>query len=137
MAKERSRRDDKLIESQLNTLSSAISSYSRSKYKLPGDLKDLNLNGDAKQLVDKNLVAYKAESSSTYTVPTNTQPRTGASITQARQTFRYQLCVTYKHESRNYGSYSFSYNYDEYETYPQTYDHPAGEVCYKLETSPY
>ncbi len=136
VAKERTLRDDKLIESNLGSVERAISSYSFANKKLPADLGVLNLKDDAKKLVDRKLVVYK--------------PQTGVKTVNAYDgitykeltsplTYRYELCATYKYASndytyRDYPSYKIE---DEYTSNVDTFDHPAGEICYKLETTGY
>jgi hypothetical protein len=137
-AKERSLRNDKLIENNLSSLTSNIDDYTRAKNKLPQNLDDLDLKGDAKALVDKNLVEYKTEELKQTTIelgkPTYASDRT---------IYYYELCVTYKQESSNYSSYDRGYSsssYDDqdgYTDYPSAYSHPAGQQCYKVKTRGY
>lgn len=153
VAKDRATRDDRLITSEISAVSNSISDYARMNKKLPADLKALDLRGDAQQLVDRGLVEYKPEASSTSTsksVPATTtrgvssttytyNSTTAATATTGK--FRYQLCVNYKKEQRNPSNYGGSSSSDTdtdgYRSYLYVYDHPAGDVCYKLKTSDY
>lgn len=138
VAHERATRNDRLISGNLSTLKSQIDDYARDKDRLPDSLRDLDLNGDTKVLVDKNLVKYtpNTQSSST-TSPSNTRNSIAKSTT-----YYYQLCVTYTKATKKdrYGS-SYSSNKEDssgYSTYLNTYNsHPAGEECYKLKTNSY
>ncbi len=135
VAKERSIRDDKLITSSLPEVQTAIDEYTNSNKKLPPDLRALGVNGDAKQLVSRSLVKYKPHAR----VPNTSIPPDGGSLPTA-PVYKYELCVNYKKQSRNYDQYN---NYgrgsekDGYDTYLSADDHPAGNICYKLETSGY
>jgi hypothetical protein len=152
VAKARQTRTDKLIEQNLSYVSNAVNTYATNNKKLPDNLNNVNLSGDAKKLVSDNLVTYKPNTKSStiepssnslyqnnFTSPTNTT--TGASLTSGRTTFYYQLCVIYKKSSNDkYGSsnYSSSLNdTDGYSTYLSAYSHGEGETCYKLQTTPY
>ena len=124
-------RNDRLIESGLPTVGDAIEAYVTSKSKLPDDLKNLDLKGDAKKLVADNLVRYTQE-----TPPQSLlYPDYPANAT----TLYYKLCVTYRKASPSQTDYnvtSSSSSVDSgYSSYISTYSHPAGEKCYKLKTS--
>lgn len=135
-------RNDRLIESGLGTLSSAIVSYVGENDKLPDSLKDVELRGSsaATSLIEKGLVTYKPEGKVEATVEDNEDEK-------SYSLYRYQLCVTYNKESTyQYSDYYYGYGYDgaesdarsdDYDTYPDTYDHKAGDVCYKLQTYSY
>lgn len=122
-------KNDKLIEDNISTLSSRISSYASSNDRLPDSLNDINnLSENAKKLVTDKLVTYKKEgiyqSSSRYNYSDST-------------VYKYQLCVNYKKADSKSSAYSSSYlssNDGDYDSYLSTYGHPAGEVCYKLIT---
>ena len=60
--------------------------------------------------------------------------------TSSAQQHKYELCVTFKKASYNYNKYNSYSDYqtnEEYSTYVSTYNHPSGEVCYKLIISEY
>lgn len=141
VAQEVARRDDKLIESSLSDVSRTINSYAVKNKKLPTDLGALSLTGDEKKLVEKGLIEYKPEGPVTFgTNRSSTSTYSSRLNTSSRVEYRYQLCATYKKESKGYGKYSSSYdrfNSDEYSSYVSAYSHPAGEVCYKLSTDGY
>ena len=138
---ERSIRDDKLITSGIPGVESAISRYASSNNKLPADLSSLTLTGDSQKIVDKNLVTYKPEGvlSTVSSYDDNRYNYSSRSrVTESRKVYKYQLCVTFKKESSKYGKYDYdSYRNDQYTTYISTYQHAAGETCYKLKTSAY
>lgn len=147
VANERKTRDDKLITSNISTLSSTISVYALSKNKLPDSLNDISVQGDAKQLIDRNLVGYTKESnvsnvnvSSGNFSGTNFNSSATANGLLSRQPLKYQLCVTYVSQSPHYNASNQSPDYsnlsnDGYSTYLNVMDHPKGHVCYKLEVN--
>lgn len=143
VAKERSLRDDKLIVQALPELNYTIQSYAQDNKKLPDNLQELDLEDDTKQLVDRNLVTYKPEDSITEegndTVSNNNRPSKPLPGTaKAGTVYRYQLCVTYKEKSGSSSGYEDLSSYDSsgYTNYLSTYQHKAGNVCYKLKTNP-
>lgn len=123
-------RNDRLIEDSLYNVERGIDNYVTSNKKLPNSLSDVDLTGDAKKLVQDNLVTYK-----------NDGEASEGSGYRAESYYRYQLCVTYQKASDNdwMGGSSSSYledtNSDGYETSVSTYYHSAGETCYKLKIS--
>ncbi|HSX24114.1 MAG TPA: hypothetical protein VLE74_03380 [Candidatus Saccharimonadales bacterium] len=137
MAKARLTRNDKLIENNIGTIQTSISSYTNKNKRLPTDLGSLKLSGDAQKVIDKKLVTYKPESSTATVLPVgNTLNSRLATTYQPPTTYYYQLCATYKKASDSrYNSYrSTATDSGGYSTYVTTYDHPAGETCYKLKT---
>jgi len=135
VANERKTRDDRLIESGLTPLSSSVNNYSIKNNRLPSSLSQLSLSGDSKRVVERNLVTYKPGSAES-----NKQSTSSSTFSTSESIYKYELCVNYKEESKNYGSSSTSDNLadnDGYSSYLSTYDHPSGEVCYKLKTSDY
>ena len=123
-------RDDRLIERSLSTVSNKIDDYARDNKKLPQDLSQVSLSSDAKSLVERNLVEYKPEGKELATALD--LKNLGDSL--GRQAFRYQLCVEYKAAKKDSSDYEAA---DTYKSYVSTYRHPAGKVCYKLETDAY
>lgn len=117
--------NDKLIVDNLYSIDSAVKDYVNNSNSLPTSLENLTLKGDEKKLVTDKLVEYKA----------NTK---AASSTSDSESYYYQLCVTYTKadttSSRYYGS---DLSGSDYESYPSTYGHPAGNVCYKLTAQKY
>lgn len=133
-ARARATRNDRLIESNLSSVTSEIGHYARDNQKLPSDLNQLDLDTDAQQLVDKNLVTYQPNTKQPKVITSNYSSSTSKS---KDTTFYYQLCATYKEASKNkYGSYG-NYGDDGYDTYVSTYNHKAGQNCYKLEVTDY
>lgn len=140
VARERATRNDKLITSNLSILKSNIDDYAADKDRLPDSLSDLDLKGDTKVLVEKNLVKYTP----------NTQPASDSFSSSSSRTSRtygdddstiyyYQLCVTYT-KNRYVPVYNSNRGEDDdgYVTYLDSYgNHPAGEECYKIKTSRY
>lgn len=139
VAKERSTRDDRLIVSSIGSIERSISNYADANDRLPDNLEALNLSGDEQTLVERNLVTYKPEGPDTTTFNQDNN-FTGSRISVLKPVQKYQLCVTYTKESNDYSSYQTyrgSASTDDYETYLSVYDHPAGNVCYKIKTSDY
>jgi hypothetical protein len=134
IAKERSLRNDKLIVNELGTVSAGVNDYYKAKNKLPSNLQQLDIDGDAKRLVDLNLVTYTAGKA---VKPTSTD--TYDYGTGTTSIYGYTLCVSYKEKTHNYSSSNKNYDVDDegYTTYLSLYDHPAGKTCYKLKTSNY
>lgn len=145
MAKERSTRNDRLIESNISSVSTAVNNYTTKNKSLPNKLSDLSLIGDAKKLVDDNLVEYKKDSTGTIDSSNNSLnslTNKYSTSTYSVISLRYQLCVTYKQKSSypTYGVDDVSNRYDTsdgYTSYLSTYGHKAGNICYKLKTSSY
>lgn len=140
VARQRSTRDDRLIESNLGQVNSAINSYFDKEKKLPSNLNQISVTGDAKKIIERNLVTYKPENSNQYKVEeyplNNLYLNTNNAITNKNTSAKYQLCVNYKESSNNKNrSYMANNGNDEYSYSLSTYDHPAGEVCYKLKTN--
>lgn len=133
-AHERMTRSDRLIESGLGVVSSEINSYTEKNDKLPSSLSDIrsSLYGDGAKLIDQNLVEYKPGKKITrddgdVVIQVYPDPRPTA--------YTYELCVTYKARK---GSGEIYYSRGESQvitpTTPETYMHPEGYYCYKLQT---
>lgn len=140
VARQRETRTDRLIESNLDEVNRAIGIYSKANKRLPEKLTDLDLEGDAKKLVDENLITYKNEGYTSVTkngTASNFNDLYSLNKTSYTYSYRYQLCVTYKRESAFYKKADTYFNDSEYSTYLSSYSHPAGEVCYKLMSSSY
>jgi hypothetical protein len=144
-----SSRNDKLIEAELTPLSTAVQTYATKNKKLPSSLSTLDIKGDTKKLVDRKLVTYKPntqepssstngnveyKSGDTGNAITDLLGNTNAKLTLS-MVYYYQLCVNYKHETKNLDEYPM--DNEDYGTSLDTYSHPAGEVCYKLSTNDY
>ncbi len=127
VSKERTLRDDKLIEQNISQVQTSVDGYTRTNKKLPASLAALGLSGDAKQLVDRNLVTFKPVG-----LVADQQN------TKAAGAYRYELCVNYKKQTKGYQPYNnYDYSTDEYKTSLSAYNHPAGNVCYKLQVANY
>lgn len=136
VARERSLRDDRLLEKNLGSLSNAIDNYASKNDELPDSLSDLsNPEEGVKKLIDKKLVEYKPETNKS----SNTYDRDifggGYNYNSSREYFTYELCVTFKEESPGYSSYS-SHD-DEFTSYVSGYSHPKGNHCYKKKAYSY
>lgn len=137
------RRTDKVIESGLPAISSAVANYQRKYNKLPSSLHDIDVadaygHENAEQVTNRKLVAYKAlsqEATTTLQLPGYAwtyNPDSKSSTWQQRtqtnvQRARYQLCTTYAKKRGDGSQPDSSYSYAE------TYRHPAGYVCYNLQ----
>lgn len=143
VAKERATKDDRLIVSNISRVSDGINTYVRNNKQLPDNLSKINVDRETKILIDKNLVEYKKETSSSPSDPYssgNNSVELQYSLDQSqstRMTYKYQLCVNYKAKSNENDRYGSSRDSDEYTYSPNAYSHPAGNVCYKLQTSGY
>lgn len=115
VAKSVTTRDDRVIAANIGDVSNAVNDYVSTKQKLPGSLSDVSLSGDAKTIVDKGFVRFKAE---------------GMKKNEYGDEYRYQLCVTYK--AAQGSSQSYARGTPDYSSYLYVSEHPAGEVCYKL-----
>lgn len=121
-------RNDRLIETNLPDVASAVNGYASANNRLPDTLSALDLTGDTKKLVTDNLVIYKKD----------TTPDLLTAYSYSTSTMYYQLCVTYKKASTTqYPDETLTDSSGDYSPYASTYSHPAGEKCYKLETSSY
>jgi len=118
-------KDDRRIEQNISDVNRSIHDYNELNGKLPNSLNELDFeSSDAKALVEDGLVSYKVgESVQNANDPTRTENR-------------YQLCVTYKEKdasSKSRYSTSYAQGDSEYNIgYLTVYEHPKGEVCYKL-----
>lgn len=139
-------KDDRRIEEHLGEVKGAIDNYAISNKSLPSSLSDVTIdNQDGQKLVDDNLVKYTAVSSTKPTISnTNISDVTNTidinDVDNSGDSYRYTLCVVYKKEKKDSSSLSRSL-YDSqdsgYNSYVDTYRHPAGRVCYKLEYTTY
>lgn len=148
-------RDDRLIEKTIYSVTNAIRTKTTSDSRLPENLTTLSLTGDTKTAVDKGLFRYKPEGLVAGTNSGTSSSRmseiqeslavpdtTTGNTSRQYDTYRYQLCVTYKRADKNnsFSAYSDQYSLGESSDYTRTVNtsgHPAGEVCYKLEVRQY
>jgi hypothetical protein len=117
-------KSDKFVETSLLYVNNSIAKYTDDFDKLPEKLADLELNSDASALVNKNLVSYKAEA-------------IGNQSFGRINTYKYQLCVTYKNDRKDQNGNSQPIQFDSYNYTLDTSVHPAGLVCYKLRHKEY
>lgn len=124
-------RTDRLIERNLSLVSDAIATHTQTNKTLPESFSDIDTAqlGDAKRLLDEELVVYRP---GVAVAATEVGGTSGVSLAE-NPVYRYELCVTYK-ESSEQTSYYGPREADYTNTSPNTYTHPAGEVCYKLVT---
>jgi hypothetical protein len=128
-------RDDRLIEKGMSDLVYEINNEYAQKGVLPQALSDLSIeNDDTKAMLKKDLVAYKILENNTSSQPLDTSVNNYTNYLDTNA--KYELCVTYKTEKNesSRSTYYSSNKQDGFETYVDTYSHPAGEVCYKLKT---
>lgn len=135
-------RDDRLIERGLPLLSETIRSHAAKSEALPESLSAIReeATGDARMLIDRNLVEYTPGKKSNAADLSLAQPDPSElkPIVPGPQpdVFNYQLCVTYTAKKGSGGSTEpqpLYYKMDG-DISPDTYSHPAGRVCYKLVT---
>lgn len=136
-------RTDKLIENSLNLVEQDVDDYARTNNRLPRTLSDIGLKGDAQKLVDDNLVTYTANTKPVY-APSRKQAASSGSYavdttsSQVSTTYFFELCVSYKKASSNFKSNSYSnVGSDGYSDSLIAYQHPAGNICYKLKSTNY
>ena len=130
-------RDDRLIDNNLSNIQTGIDSYVSTSSKLPSNLNELNMSGDTKTLIDKNLVQYVPNSKPAVVTPNTFEPKSSTN------TYYYELCVDYKKAVNGSNPYTQSYpstsiSSDGYYNYVNTpvSSHPAGNYCFKLSSSP-
>jgi hypothetical protein len=138
---------DEQLEQGLPTLSAAINTYTTKEDKLPTSLDNVksDLRGDARAIVDANKVKYTPKEKlvdtsvgARETVLDDDRSVGIAPIIQdGNSIYHYELCVTYATESDYYkdgGDIRPAIGREGYDTSPDTYSHPDGEVCYDLQT---
>ena len=144
-------KDDKALERGLHELADAINQYALDNNRLPKSLNDASLQqsyyfelNDVKRIVNEDLVQYiPKDKVKNPTATLNTSGKTSIytpdqRISQEDSIYHYQLCATYDYKDTSEG-YDTPYRsktqeYREYETTPNTNGHPAGKVCYDLQT---
>lgn len=142
IAHERATRDDRLIEQNISVIEQEISDYANSNNKLPNQLTDMIISGNAKELIDRKLVVYTPN-----TLPSSTSADSLSDLEEIQigrkkeVIYYYTLCANYKKASskNNRAPYADDISKDRsgYSTYISAYSHPAGEVCYKVKTTDY
>ena len=136
-------RDDRLIERGLPQVSESIRSYAQQYNKLPASLSavESDLTDDAKDLVDRDLVKYipgeKRAGGLQLLQSDTTEVKPIMAPAPSESVYDYQLCVTYKAKKGSGNStrpMPAIYREGGNEISPDTYEHPAGYVCYRLVT---
>ncbi len=125
-------RNDRLIDDNLIIVQQAIDNYVTAQDKLPASLSDITVSGDAKSIIDNDLVRYVPNSKPSVTEDENESLSTYT-------THFYQLCVTYTKEKsidERDIYYANDADSDGYTNYVVTYNHPAGDYCYKISSYP-
>lgn len=125
-------KNDSLISSSLSSLVIEIDDYYKQKATLPTTLKELeSTDTNARKIIDGNLVEYKV-------VDNNSITDVDSYIfSENEKTAFYELCVIYKYEKKSRSDYPNYDDPDSYQKFINTNSHPAGKVCYKLQTSKY
>ena len=135
-------KNDRLIEQNITTVQESVDRSVSDNKKLPRSLDEIELSGDAKLVVDKQLVSYEIDtdpSSGKVTKDVFSNNRKANNDDEQESTpleYTYQLCATYQRESPYYSSQYDTPN-DTYEEYVSASSHPAGTVCYKLKKIDY
>lgn len=122
-------KDDRDIVKYLPNVSDSINSYVKETENLPTNLNEVTLDPDGKKLVERGLVTYKKED-----VSDESKADAESFYGDMKRTYyRYQLCVKYKQATPQHST--INKDGEEYNDSLFVYEHPAGEVCYKIETS--
>ena len=132
-------KDDRFIVNHLLDVVNEIDGYIYKNNKLPSSLADVSFTNEGKEIVDRGLVEYKKEDSSTISKLDTYDDVDYSSSTGVFMFYRYQLCVEYKQKSQSasngYYSSEPSRPRGEYSNTLYIDKHPAGKVCYKQEAS--
>lgn len=133
VAKAAMTKDDRDIEKYLPKISYTINNYVDSKGELPDNLANLELDDAEKTLINRGLVTYKKDDSSSIS---KIDQYSGSRDEEYQHTYhRYQLCVDYKAQKKG-DSFSGSLRQEsEYSSSLYISGHSAGQVCYKVEAS--
>lgn len=122
-------KNDRLIETNIQSVNRAVQDYTRSKNELPNSLADVSLDENAKLLVDKNLVTYKKGNIET------TAQKYSTSSYKYQTNYNYTICATFTRASTKNSNGS---SYDTLsKSYISAYNHKQGEVCYDQTTQTY
>lgn len=128
-------KDDRLIEQGLYGISKAINDYADDNNKLPSNLDDIkdDTSTTSKELITRNLVEYNQGGTVDQTESSILRRTTvNSSAGDTDKVFEYELCVEFK--AKKGTSYSHPENDSDRRTYPDTYSHGKGRVCYDLVT---
>lgn len=141
VAYERATRDDRLIVENIHEIKQEIDEYAQTNKKLPDQLSQITPAGKAQELIERDLVKYTPNTLNSTTSTRTNNTKNLDILYEGKTTFYYTLCVDYKKPTSKDNSPNalIDYGTDKsgYSTYISAYDHPAGEVCYKVKTSEY
>jgi hypothetical protein len=137
-------KNDRRIESGLDGVASAVADYTKDHQKLPSSLTDVKVDSyqtDSSQLIKDGVVEYTAKERVDSASANKSDPTTeGASMMTPSYAaddpvYHYELCVNYKvAKNSTYSDINSSSRDQRYPTNPKTSSHPAGKVCYDLQT---
>ena len=117
-----SMKQDNLIRNSISTIHSSVSDYINERGELPASLADVSIQDEESlALIQEGKITYKAEGKAI---------QVSSYGTKNTPVLRYQLCTTFEHARNN--SSTIRSSRTEYQSYPDTYRHPAGPVCFKL-----
>ncbi len=109
LAQAQQSKDDRRLENNLSLVSEAINIYASKNKKLPAQLADIEVGGDAAGIVKDNLAQYKIDD---------------------KKLYRYQLCVSYRQKHGD--NYNDTSNYNNgYDSSLSNYDHRPGGFVIK------
>ena len=132
-------KDDRDIVNYLPYVVTEIDNYVYKNDKLPSSLSEVSFSNGDKEIIDRGLVEYIKEDSSTISKIEIYDDADNDTESGDSTFYRYQLCVTYKQKSQNSSSYYYRSNESrvasEYSNTLYIDEHPAGKVCYKQEAS--
>lgn len=123
-------KNDRNISDNLQSVADAVNEYAMNNNKLPSSLSNVSLGDAAAVIVNSNLVTYKQEAPTSISKASDYANGDTAGNTY----FHYELCVSYKFEDESANSYDGTVSGSRYDTFVNTSNHPAGNVCYKVET---
>lgn len=123
-----STRTDRKIEDGIYAVSRSINDYTKENKELPDSLEDVTFDSSkAQEVVDDGLVEYsKKDADSDASDVVRSLRSTFAT------TYEYELCVEYAQEKESGSTYN---RYQDDDISDARYQHPAGEVCYDVETT--
>ncbi|NCU40636.1 hypothetical protein EOL73_02665 [Candidatus Saccharibacteria bacterium] len=129
-------KQDRLIETSLNSIVESINQYVDKNNKLPDSLSSISLNNkDAETVIAEELIKFKPNIKPAENIRQNISAYLSENTTvkNDQKTFFYEICTTYIAEKK------VSWNDispEEYPNYISPYSaHPKGDYCYKLSTS--
>jgi hypothetical protein len=100
---------------------------------MPKSLSDINVNAEAQPLISGNLVSYSQDAKTPMEVQKFTTSRSG---TGQAVVYNYQLCAAFK-KAHDEDTYNRHRTPGYRPAVPSSSYHPAGKVCYDLQTRAY